>query len=65
MLKYKYTVKLNNEIVNQGETSSKQAAINAFKGFGRNSYGNIIKTLKDGSTTELGHKAIGKSLNCW
>ena len=65
MLKYEYTVKINNDIVNQGKTSSKQAAINAFKGFGRGSYGNIVETLDNGSTTEIGHKAIGKSLYCW
>lgn len=65
MLKYEYMVKINNDIVNQGKTSSKQEAINAFKGFGRGSYGNIVKTLDKGSTTEVGHKAIGKSLYCW
>jgi hypothetical protein len=65
MLKYEYTVRINNDIVNQGKTSSKQAAINAFKGFGRGSYGNIVETLDDGSITEIGHKAIGKSLYCW
>lgn len=65
MLRYEYTVKLNNEIVNHGKTSNKQAAINAFKGFGRNCYGNIIETLADGGITELGHKAIGRSLRCW
>lgn len=65
MLKYEYTVRINNDIVNQGKTSSKQAAINAFKGFGRESYGNIIETLDNGSITEIGYKTIGKSLYCW
>lgn len=65
MLKYEYTVKLNNEIVNQGKTNNKRAAINAFKGFGRNCYGSIVETLEDGSTTELGHKSMGRSLYCW
>lgn len=65
MLKYEYTVKVNNEIVNQGKTSNKNAAINAFKGFGRNCYGNITETLPDGCITEIGHKKIGKSLYTW
>lgn len=65
MLKYEYTVIVNNNIVNHGKTTNKQAAISAFKGFGRNCYGNIIETLDNGSTTEIGHKAIGKSLYCW
>ncbi len=42
MLKYEYTVKLNNEIVNQEKTNNKRAAINAFKGFDRNCYETIL-----------------------
>lgn len=65
MLKYEYIVKVNNKIVNQGKTSSKNAAINAFKGFGRGAYGNIKEILPDGSITEVGSKCIGKKLYCW
>lgn len=65
MLKYEYTVKVNREIVNQGKTTSKDAAMNAFKGFGRGAYGSIKETLSNGDITEVGYKKINKSLTIW
>ncbi len=64
MKKYKYNVMLGNEVVNKGETTSKDAAINAFKGFGRRCYGSIEEVNPD-YTSQIGHKQMGKSLNCW
>jgi hypothetical protein len=65
MKKYIYKVNLGNEVVNHGETTRKTEALKAFKGYGRNSWGNIIEVYPDGSRSEIGHKAIGRKLYCW
>ena len=66
MREFRYCVKANRDIVNEGITSSLKEAKGSFKGFGRNSYGSITELNTDGTDhTEIGHKKIGGKLYCW
>ncbi len=65
MRRFKYCVKLNKEIIEEGITTDLKIAKKAFK-HGRNSYGSITELNPDGSIlTEICSKKIGSKLYCW
>jgi|GEM_PF-4345094 len=61
---FKFCVKLNKEILEEG-TADLKTAKKAFK-HGRNSYGSITELNQDGTAfAEVGYKKIGGKLYCW